>query len=252
MSRYGLPLSYEYISEAISLCSFSLPRDEHGLTVCEHWVPRSIEDGTIPDTYSLLPSKFRFLSQVLRHPYQQSWVLDVEQNVSPYLFRSWRCQILRFRSQVDTTPLDIDYYKLHRRQGHRREKASFVSLMSAPASATRCNTKWYRDIHQLGRVFENSGGRRTGAGEPQTSDVPEHLTNEDIRFDAAQNKLGWLHCCGWKRKVRVIDLQDPNPGADYEDIFNIVEGDVGIHNAKVLDSVAEEGEIPGDGERASM
>lgn len=157
---------------------------------------------------------------------------------------------MRFRSQVDITLLDIDYYKLHRRQGHRCEKASFVSLMSA--LATVFNTKRYRDIHQLGRVFENSSGRRTSAGEPQTSDVPEHLTNEDIRLDAAQNKLGWLHCCGWKRKVRVIDLQDPNPGADYEDIFNIVEGDVGIHNAKVLDSVAEEGEIPSDGERASM
>ena len=70
--------SMKYFFEAILLRSFSLPRDEHKLALrgrhllCEHRVPRSIEHGTIPDAYSLLPSQFRLLSQVFRHPYQQS------------------------------------------------------------------------------------------------------------------------------------------------------------------------------------
>lgn len=160
--------------------------------------------------------------------------------------------MLRFRSQVDITLHDIDYNKLHRRQGHHLEKASFVFHMSALVPANRRNTKRYRDIHQLGRVFKNSSDRRTGAGEPQTSDVPEDLTIKDIRSYPVQNKTGWLHSRVWKGKVRVIDLQDANPNAGYENIFNIVEGDADMHDAKVLDSVAEEGEIPGDGERASM
>ena len=69
--------SAKYIFETISLCS-SLYRDEHELAIrgrhllCEHWVPRPIEDGTIPDAYSLLPSQLWLLSQVFRHSYQQS------------------------------------------------------------------------------------------------------------------------------------------------------------------------------------
>jgi len=159
---------------------------------------------------------------------------------------------LWFRSQVGIIFLDVDNYELYRRQGHRCQKTSLVFHMSAPVLATGCNSKGYRDVLQLGRVLDNSGDCRPSTGEPQTSDAPEHLANEDIRFYAAQYKFGWSHSRWWKGKVRVIDLQDANPSADYEDIPNIVEGDTDVRDAKALDSVAKEGEIPGDGEWMSV